>query len=458
MDRGQTHGSDPTAERTPFMKRAAFALTLMAAVGALAAALIYQSPGVTEFRQLLRYGGGGLAVVVLAGALWVLWRRTLTAGVRASVLAIGLIAATALALFAQAERRLAFLRNNAIATPVTDLAAVGRHVIVGYQDPQELLGLIARGAVGGVFVTARNAASKSVEQLSAEIAGFQTAARDNGFPPLVIATDQEGGFVSRLSPPLPKPQMPSQMIGGVKDAGTLDLAAIRAAAENAGRDLARVGVTLNFAPVADLNFSIRDSRDRHSRIADRAIARDPAIVGAVARAYCEGLSAAGVQCTLKHFPGLGRVAGDTHLGAARLVASRAELESEDWRPFREVIAATGAAIMVGHASLDAVDASLPASMSPAVIDGVLRDAWKFRGIIVTDDLTMQATSNRAGGTGAAAVAALAAGVDYVLVSYDHAQVYPVLQALLRARAEGKLGTATYLRPTPERLFPADKRK
>ena len=102
--------------------------------------------------------------------------------------------------------------------------------------------------------------------------------------------------------------------------------------------------------------------------------------------------------------------------------------------------------------------SLPASMSPAVIDGVLRDAWKFKGIIVTDDLTMQATSNRTGGTGAAAVAALAAGVDYVLVSYDHAQVYPVLEALLRARAQGKLGTATYLRHTPERLFPADKRK
>ena len=328
-------------------------------------------------------------------------------------------------------------RDRVLATPAAKLAPIGRHVIVGYRDPTELTRLIALGAVGGVFVTARNAQALSVDELAAEIAGFQATARTYGHPPLIIATDQEGGMIARLSPPLSRPPSLAVLLREMPD-GPL---AIRDAADAAGRDLVRVGVTLNFAPVVDLDFGIRNPDDRHSRIGERAISSDPAVVIMAARAYCEGLALHHVICTLKHFPGLGRVSADTHVGSASLATARVELERMDWRPFREVFATTSAAVMVGHVAADALDRSRPASTSRAVID-VLRKDWNFSGLIVTDDLTMAATMNSQSGVGGAAVAAISAGVDLLLVSWDVDQVYSVLDALLRSHAAGQLDGAT----------------
>ena len=370
---------------------------------------------------------------------WVSLRSAHRAARRAAALtALG--ALLALGVFAHTEHAFRSARTNAFATPGADLRAVGRHVVVGYRSAAELKRLIAAGAIGGVFVTARNAQGRSASALAAEIAEFQELAKASGIGKLVITTDQEGGMVSRLSPPLPRPRALSQLIaGGAGEADRIRL--VRAAAAEAGRDLARLGVTLNFAPVVDIDFGIRNAADRYSRIGERAISSDPAVVAGVARAYCEGLASAGVRCTLKHFPGLGRVAEDTHVAGAELEAPLADLERSDWLPFREVLASGNAAVMVGHVGLPAIERDRPASTSRALIGGVLRDAWRFDGLVVTDDLTMAAASMRPGGIGASAVESLAAGADLLLVSFDIDQVYEVLASLLQAKARGDLSDA-----------------
>jgi beta-N-acetylhexosaminidase len=321
------------------------------------------------------------------------------------------------------------VRERVLSAPSADLARVGRHVIVGYDTASRVAPLIARGAVGGLFVTARNARGKSVAQLATEIANLQEIARANGHPPLIISTDQEGGFVSRLSPPLPRPARLSERIAS---AGSPDVLRQVAFEEGhlVGGALASVGVTLNFAPLADLDFGIRNPADRMSRIGERALGTDPDRVAAAARAYCDGLFAASVTCTLKHFPGLGRVVEDTHVSSAQMVTPRADLERQDWRAYEAARISPTAAVMVGHVIATQLDPARPASLSPTLINGVLRRDLGFTGLVVTDDLCMAAISDAPGGMAAAAVSALAAGVDLLLVAYDPDQVYRVLAGLL----------------------------
>jgi beta-N-acetylhexosaminidase len=131
-----------------------------------------------------------------------------------------------------------------------------------------------------------------------------------------------------------------------------------------GRSLAALGINLNFAPVLDLRLGTgRNLFDLNTLIEQRAIASDPVVVADIARAYVQGLEASGVEATVKHFPGLGRVRGDTHLFDASLDAPLADLEASDWRPFKEVLAGSKAALMIGHVSLTAIDPSRPASHS-----------------------------------------------------------------------------------------------
>ncbi len=402
----------------------------------IAVALSYRSVYYASLRPVAFNGGLAVATcLALASAIY-LWRAKPSSHPRGAAIATLLLSLLALPAFARTELGYRATRQSVFDAPRADLAAIGRHVIAGYRDPMELKRLVAAGAVGGVFVTARNVGTKTVAKLAADIAEFQTIARENGHPPLIITSDQEGGMVSRLSPPLARPKALAKVIQGSK--GEDDRAkAVRDAAEAAGRDLAKLGVTLNFAPVVDVDFGIRNPADRHSRIGQRAISKDPAAVALAAIAYCEGLRASGVMCTLKHFPGLGRVKADTHVGKASLATPVSELDQIDWLPFRETLAASSAAVMVGHVTLAALD-TRPASASRAVVHGILRDKWRFNGLVVTDDLTMVASATHDGGIGASAVSALAAGVDLLLVSFDTDQIYTVIDALLRARAAGTL--------------------
>lgn len=223
-----------------------------------------------------------------------------------------------------------------------------------------------------------------------------------------------------------------------------------------GEGLASLGVTQNFAPVLDLRPELKPNRfDFNTLIGYRAISNDPAVVSEIAQAYARGLDASGVGATVKHFPGLGRVLTDTHHFNADLDTPVEELEASDWRPFREVLAASKAQLMIGHVTLTAVDPDRAASHSKAAVDGIIRKKWNYQGAVITDDLVMGAIYQRDVCT--AVVEALNAGVDLLLVAYDGAQFYRIFGCASDAFARGKLDPAL-LRESEARLkraFPVD---
>jgi beta-N-acetylhexosaminidase len=209
-----------------------------------------------------------------------------------------------------------------------------------------------------------------------------------------------------------------------------------------GRELASLGVNLNFAPVVDLNHGVVNPDDQTSRISTRAISSDPAVVTEVANLYCKTLMRTGVHCTLKHFPGLGRVFEDTHKLTAELGASAAELEASDWLPFHQIMSQHAAFTMLGHARLTAIDKDRPASFSAAVVKDLLRDTWKHDGVLITDDFSMGAVTLSREGAAGGAIEALNAGVDLILVSYDPDQYFYIMDALLKANRDGRLRPET----------------
>jgi beta-N-acetylhexosaminidase len=309
------------------------------------------------------------------------------------------------------------------------LSHIGQHFVVGFRDFDEVKPLAERGLIGGIYLTKRNLKGETIESLGKRISELQALRAQANLPPLFVMADQEGGGVSHLSPLIERmPSLSNLLADGMEN---LESRA-HASGEQQGRALARIGVNMNLAPVVDLKIeSTVQWRDRHSHIGKRAIDSDPWIVTRVATAYGKGLAASGVQPTVKHFPGLGRVRADTHLVKASLTLDPVE-QAADWMPFREVTARTGAAMMLSHVQLLNIDPDKPVSISRIVVQDVLRnkDGWNYQGLLITDDLNMGAVYG--GGIGLAAIAALDAGVDLILVSYDHDQYYRALYAAWKA--------------------------
>lgn len=416
---------------------AMIALRFATAIGFVVFALYWRSPILADMRMTAL-----VIFLIVAGAfigfeIWRLRRMKRSPAVRFISLTALAIAAGGLALTVFYEAQFHWMRHQVLRADAVTLERLGRHIIVGYRDAGELRNLVERRAIAGVFVTAHNVRDKDAATIRSEIAALQDIRKKQGLRPLLFATDQEGGAVSRLSPPLPR--HPS--LGDIVRQHTNDaerLAAVRAFATEKGDALADLGFNLNFAPVVDLNHGIVNAGDRYTRIYQRAISDNPNIVTAVAGEYCASLMRAGVHCTLKHFPGLGRVTDDTHLQDAELTAPVATLAEHDWVPFRALMQHTGAFTMLGHVRLTAIDRDTPASFSKAVVSDLLRNAWGHEGVLVTDDFNMGAVYASDAGIGPAAVAALNAGVDLILISYDGDQFYPVMHALLRADADGRL--------------------
>jgi beta-N-acetylhexosaminidase len=145
-----------------------------------------------------------------------------------------------------------------------------------------------------------------------------------------------------------------------------------------------------------------------------------------------------VRCTLKHFPGLGRVFEDTHLAHANLATSVTELTNTDWVPFRAMMRESAAFVMLGHVRLRAIDSERPVSMSLPVIAGFLRGDWKYDGVLITDNFSMLAVYRSSVGMDNGSIEALNAGVDLILISWDSDQYYRVMYALLKADQQGRL--------------------
>lgn len=317
------------------------------------------------------------------------------------------------------------------------LRTLGGHVIIGYYASWQLTPLLERGAIGGIFVTRRNSRRRSRSRLAAELAKFRKLAATKSSRPLWIATDQEGGLVAHMTPPLKRQPSLARAIKRAKTDEERD-EIVHQFAEKQALGLADLGINLNFAPVVDLKPKKRLRRDRHTHLIRRAISREPGVVTEVAEEYCRALKTWRVLCTLKHFPGLEGIKSDTHVKSASLTKSLKDLETADWIPFKELTTKTSAALMIGHARLDIIDPKKPASLSKPVISGLLRKEWGYEGLVITDDLDMGAISKEPGGLGRAAVNAMNAGADIILLTRDGDGAYEILYALIKAYQNGRL--------------------
>ena len=278
-----------------------------------------------------------------------------------------------------------------------------RAVILGCQGteltPWEADFLAATNPLGFILFARNCATPVQVTDLVAALR--ETVGRADA--PVLI--DQEGGRVQRLKPPEWRATPPPGRFG---DLALTDrpraLEAVRLNAECLAAELAPLGITVNCLPLLDLRLP-----GAHEIIGDRGFGADPDLVAALGRACCEGLLAGGILPVIKHMPGHGRAAVDSHAELPRVEAGLAALEASDFAPFRALSDMPWA--MTGHVVYEAVDPRRPATISPTVIDQVIRGWIGFDGILVSDDLSMAALD---GDLGARTAAALAAGCDIAL--------------------------------------------
>lgn len=221
---------------------------------------------------------------------------------------------------------------------------------------------------------------------------------------LLVSIDQEGGRVARLRPPQWSPYPAGDAFARLYDlAPASAIEAARANATAMALELSAMGITVDYHPPLDL-----DVPGAHDVIGDRALGSDPMQVAALGRAILEGLAAGGVTGCIKHMPGHGRTDVDTHKALPTVTASAAELEA-DLAPFRSLNHALIG--MTGHLLFPVWDADNPATLSPTIIADVIRGSIGFDGLLLTDDIDMEAL----GGTiPERAARAHAAGCDLIL--------------------------------------------
>jgi beta-N-acetylhexosaminidase len=309
---------------------------------------------------------------------------------------------------------------------VPDLAALARSVIaVGFEGARAAdapLAQLRAFGPGAIVLFGRNVGSAS------DFTDLVAAARAIAEPAPLIAVDQEGGRVARLGDALVAPLPAAMAVGASGDPALCETLGLLA-----GRDLARCGISVDFAPVADLALV-----PANTVIGSRAFGDDPHAVARFAAAFARGLERGGVAAALKHFPGHGDTAIDSHLALPHVTASAALLRSRDLVPFAASIAEEAASIvMTAHVLVDAFDAQRPATLAPAVISGLLRDELGFDGVVCTDALEMDAIASTVGAC-AGAVAALAAGADLLLIVHDLATARDAAAAIVAAVSDGTL--------------------
>jgi len=258
---------------------------------------------------------------------------------------------------------------------------------------------LAHPGVGGVILFSRNFASR------AQVTELCVALREAAPHPLLLCVDQEGGPVQRFREGFSRlPEL--SRFGAQFDsdaAGALEAA--RTHAWLMATEMRAIGLDLSFAPVVDLKRGNR-------AIGERAFHLAPGVTASLAAAYVQGMHAAGMAATLKHFPGHGSVLEDTHFDAATDARPLDVLEAEDLLPFRTAFSAGAEAVMMAHVGYPAVDAE-PAGYSRRWI-AYLRETMKFGGVVFSDDIGMAAAES-AGGIAARLHAHYDAGCDSVLV-------------------------------------------
>ncbi|MGC4091871.1 MAG: beta-N-acetylhexosaminidase [Polyangiaceae bacterium] len=298
---------------------------------------------------------------------------------------------------------------------------VARLLCVGFKGTEvspELRELVARG-VRSVVLFARNvvepeqvlALTQAIKALSAE--------------PIAVAVDQEGGPVRRL-------RAGFSQVPAMRALGNADAALAERTGHMLGRELRAVGIDWNFAPVLDV-----DTNPDNPVIGKRAFSRSAQRVAELGVALARGLERASVAACGKHFPGHGDTEHDSHLDLPRLVHPLSRLDQVELVPFAAAVTAGIASIMSAHVVFSELDAEFPATLSPRVLRGLLRERLGYAGLVVSDDLEMSAIVEHYG-IESAVLRGLTAGVDCFLVCHTAERMHAAIDTTLRAVEQSEL--------------------
>jgi beta-N-acetylhexosaminidase len=316
----------------------------------------------------------------------------------------------------------------------------------GTEVSPELRSLAREFDLGGAILFSRNVeVPEQVAELSASVEGL-----GRGMPAWV-SIDQEGGRVARLKEPFTR-WPPMAVLGRAKSA---------ALAERFGRALAQelraVGITLDYAPVLDIH-----TNPKNPVIGDRAFAEQAEDVARLGAVVIRALQGEGVAACGKHFPGHGDTSTDSHFELPLVEHPPDRLRRVEFVPFRAAIQEQVAFIMTAHVLVPALDEQVPATLSPAIVQAILREELGFQGVILSDDLEMKALSAETP-VPIAAVQAIRAGCDGLLIcSGDVDLQAATLEALVKAVESGEIprrridDAQTRLRRAKERFLAAER--
>lgn len=302
---------------------------------------------------------------------------------------------------------------------------IGQMLMVGFDGkvaPLHVLDWLRNGRIGGVYLFARNVESP------AQVKQLVDACRAAAKFPILVGIDQEGGAVARLRDGF------SESPGAMALGASRDTQLAEDVALMLGRELAALGINWNFAPVADVAH-----RMANPSVGTRSVGMDKDLVSDFVVAQIRGFRRAGVAATAKHFPGLGNSVIDTHDALAKISGSLEYLYDEDLIPFRAAIKANVPCIMTTHVMFEEMDDRYPATLSPRVINGLLRRELGYDGAVCSDCMEMKAITT-GWGAGESAVLAALAGVDILLFSHSRDKQEAAYGALLQAACTGRIST------------------
>jgi beta-N-acetylhexosaminidase len=310
---------------------------------------------------------------------------------------------------------------------MSDEQKVGQLFLIGFAGPltQVQIASFQQHHFGGLLLVQLNNNASGPAQTASFVNALQAAMASE--PPLLVATDQEGGTVCLRWASI-------TCFPGARRLALLPPQDAALAENDVDEELLAEGFNLHLAPVAD----VWDGE--HPFMADRAFGQDPATVSAHIAAIIQAGHASGMMMTAKHFPGHGGASADSHVALPIVYHTRSVLEATDLPPFRTAIAAGVDVVMMAHLIVPAIDPDRPTSLSPNA-HALLRGELGYTGVIMSDDIGMGAITSKGKTTADATVEALIAGTDIVILIRDVAGQDAAYQAVLAAVHDGRISEA-----------------
>lgn len=315
--------------------------------------------------------------------------------------------------------------ENLVFTEMSLEEKVGQMIfagITGTSISKETKQLVSGDKVGGIIFFKDNL--QNVNQAITLINSIKAESNHNKIP-LLLGVDQEGGRVSRL----PKlTSLPTNREIGEQNNETLSYRI----GNLLGQELKAFGLNINFAPVLDVN-----SNAKNPVIGDRSFGNNADIVSKLGIRTMQGIQSQNVISVVKHFPGHGDTGVDSHLELPVIQKSIEDLNALELIPFKNAIADSADVIMIAHILLPKIDPIFPSSLSHEIITGILREQLRFNGVVITDDMTMNAIKGNYE-IGQATVEAVKAGNDMVLIAHEYRNVKRAIEAIVQAVNTGEL--------------------